>query len=194
MKKHFLTGLAIVLPIIVTFFLILFIVNFLTAPFLAHSFISKTIVLVVLFFAIAALGYSAEYFFIHSLIKWGEKLIFKIPLIGKVYQSVQDILHTFFGNPEQFSKTALAEFPNEKSTTLGFITNDHLIIQGKEEMGPFSAFYVPGNPNPMMGFLILVPKEKLKRADLVMREASRFIFSCGILKPENPFPKESSPL
>lgn len=199
MKKYFLTGLAIILPFVVTLVLIQTIVNFLTAPFvgivelvfpstaldpLLLTFLSKFAILIFLFFATAALGYSAEYFFVHTLIGWGNRLIGKIPLIGNIYQTIQDTIHTFYGKSDQFSKVGEIPFPNSKSTTLGFITNENMKIQGREDLGTFASIYVPGNPNPIMGFWILVPQDQLATLDLSAREASRFIFSCGVLKAQ----------
>jgi uncharacterized membrane protein len=197
MKKYFLTGLAIILPFVVTVALIQAIVNLLTAPFLGiveHLFpstslnpylltlFSKFLILLFLFFATAAVGYSAEYLLVHTLIGWGNRVIRKIPLIGNVYQMIQDIIQTFYGKEDQFSKVGKIPFPSRESTTLGFVTNENMKIQGKEELGAFASVYVPGNPNPMMGFWLLVPQDQVAALDLSAREASRFIFSCGVLK------------
>lgn len=196
MKTYFLTGLAIILPVFVTLFLIQAVVNLLTAPFIGIveylfpyvssdsvllQFLSKLMILILLFFSTVAIGYSAEYLVVNTLIGWGNKLILKIPLIGNIYQMVQDIIHTFYGKQDQFSKVGKIPFPNSQTFTLGFITSESILIQGKENLGPFASIYIPGNPNPMMGFWVLVPKDKLVPLDISAKEASRFIFSCGVL-------------
>lgn len=200
MKNYFLAGLAMILPIIVTLFLIQTVVNFLTAPFLGIvealfpqanldpillSVLSKIAVLIFLFFATAAVGYFAEYFFVRSLIGWGNWLIRKIPLVGSIYQMLQDALRTFYDKQDQFSKVGKVPFPTTASSTLGFITNEEMTIGGKEELGTFASVYIPGNPNPIMGFWLLVPKDQVTLLDISAKEASRFIFSCGILKNES---------
>lgn len=198
MKAYFLTGLAIILPIILTIFFIGAVVNILTTPFLGiieylfptvslDPFFIKGIVLIILFFATTAIGYSAEHFVVNTILGWGNSLIRKIPLVGNIYQMIQDIIQTFYGKQEQFSKVGKVFFPNSKTTTLGFITNGEIHIQGKEDLGAFASVYIPGNPNPIMGFWVLVPKDKLVALDISAKEASRFIFSCGVLKAENSF-------
>lgn len=200
MKKYLITGLAIILPFGVTLFLVQAIISFLTTPFhglveqffpqgsldpLLLTFLSKGLILVCLFFFTVGVGYSAEYLLVHTLMGWGNQLIGKIPLIGTIYQMIHDIIHTFYGKQEQFSQVAKVPFPHLESSALGFMTNGEMTIQGREDLGTFASLYIPGNPNPIMGFWLLVPKERLTPLELSAKEASRFIFSCGILKVKN---------
>src|SRR2546423_1254878 len=105
MKKYFLTGLVLLLPLAVTIAILIFIFNFLTEPFagivaqiLGHYglldrnflfisvrefqfFISQVLILLFLFFFTVVLGIIARYFFVHYLIRFWDYVIHKIPLV-----------------------------------------------------------------------------------------------------------------
>ena len=109
MKKYFVTGLVILLPIAVTVFVLAFIINFLTQPFiglvsrfLAHFDIinrgflfltpeqllrygSQLIILVILFLVTVLLGMFARWFFFHTLLRLSDSVLHRIPIVNKVY-------------------------------------------------------------------------------------------------------------
>ena len=97
MRKYFITGLVILLPLALTIAIVLFVFNLLTQPFAGfiksifqhYTFfqngflflnseqvqqaISQLIILLILFFATVLIGFIARWFFIHYLIRLGEK-------------------------------------------------------------------------------------------------------------------------
>ena len=120
MKKYFITGLAILLPLTVTVAIIIFLVNFLTKPFMGlvtkflyHTKIkdvsflfftseqviqygSKILIIIGLLLITLFLGYIARWFFIKSLISLSDKILHRIPIINKVYKTTQEIIKTLF--------------------------------------------------------------------------------------------------
>lgn len=122
MKKHFLTGLVILLPVTLTVLVVVFVFNLLTEPFLGisqafltryhlfqHGFfffspeqvqllISKFLILLVLFLATVSLGLAARWVFFHYVIKFWEALVARIPLVNSVYRACNDVIRTIFGS------------------------------------------------------------------------------------------------
>lgn len=210
MKKYFFSGLAIILPIILTFLVLNFLVKFLTAPFLAltqyvltqiahafgsnyfdHSqlslFISQLLILLFLFSLIMLVGALGRHFLTNALISLGDRLIHSIPFANKIYKAVQDVVKNIFNEDKpSFSKAVIVPFPHSKAEAIGFITKENMassITSSKHE--DYISVFVPGTPNPMMGFMLLVPKKFLKPLNLTMDEALKFVVSCGVIYKKN---------
>ena len=104
MKKYFLTGLVILLPLAVTIAVLLFLINFLTQPFIGvvsavlskmnllnRNFLflspehlvrytSQVVILILLFIITVLLGAITRWFVINSLFRLGDKIIHRILL------------------------------------------------------------------------------------------------------------------
>lgn len=205
MKRYFLAGLAAILPLFITIMVVKFIINFLTAPFLGltqsfvdllirqHPFLalfetpeitllySQILILFFLFFTIVLVGFLAEWIFMHTAFKAFDRLIHKIPLINSIYKAVQDIIHTFFSDERPpFSSPVLIPFSKTGANVLAFVTNETVPLPFEKE---FSAVYMPSPPNPMLGFLVLMPKDMISKTTLPAERSIQFIASCGVIDP-----------
>ena len=208
MKKNFLTGLAILLPIVLTFMIVMFFVNLLTKPFLAlttevfaktglldKSFlflsgeqivclISRILVLIILFAATLLIGLLTRHFFADVFFASFDRLIHRIPIINKIYIALQEVMHTIFKSDKtNFSQVALVPFPQEDTYCIGFITKDTLPEGTDLEHIELISVYIPGTPNPMMGFNFLYRREQIIFIDMKVDDALKFIISCGIMFP-----------
>ena len=209
MKKYFSTGLGILLPIALTFMIVGFLINFLTKPFLtmAQAFIiqtdifttpfllfnestlitivSKILILVIIVLVIFIVGLVGKFFLIDYLFRMGDYLFHRLPFINKIYKASQDIVGSLFSSTSSsFSQVVLVPFPSIDNLSIGLITKDALIINtgnGEEEIVPV---YVPGTPNPTVGFMLMFKKSQLIYADMKAEEAMKFVVSCGISMPE----------
>lgn len=193
MKKNFAAGLAILLPIALTFWILMFIVNLLTSPFLgitqeilqAHEIsvlVSKLLILLVLVLLIFIAGFLGRVFFINTIFAWGDKLIHRIPLVNKVYKSLQDAIHTMFHRETTpFSQVVLIPFPHSKAWCLGMITSSSLPGATDTRLTDRVSVFVPGTPNPTVGFMLMYRKEELVYLNLKVEDAVKFIISCGVI-------------
>lgn len=205
MKRYFITGLASILPLYITFLVMKFIINSLTAPFLGltqvfldfvihrHPFFavfetpevtsiySQLLILIFLFLFISLVGFLGQWFLLNTLFGAFDKVMHKIPLINTVYRSVQDIIQTFFSDDRpQFSSPVQIPFSKSGASVIAFVTNETVSLPLK---GEFSALYMPSPPNPMLGFLVLMPKDKIAKTSLPVEKSIQFIASCGIIDP-----------
>ncbi len=208
MKKSFLTGIAILLPVVLTLIIVMFFVNLLTKPFvefvhdifaktglLNNSFfilssdqmiylLSKILILAFLIFSTLMIGFFTQHLFANYFFESFDKIIHKIPVINKIYISLQEVMHTLFKSEKtSFSQVALVPFPKEDTYCIGFVTKD-LLPEGTdtEHLGLISV-YVPGTPNPMMGFNFLYQREQLIFIDMKVDDALKFVISCGVMFP-----------
>lgn len=209
MKKYFLTGLAILLPAALTIILFLFLINLLTKPFLGIlenvfnyynlmdkpfyyftygqilTFFSKLIILILLFIVTVLIGLLTKIVVFHYLIKLGNYIIHRIPLVNKIYKSTQDVIKTVFEEKSsQFSQVVLIPFPSENTLCLGLITNEGgQNLLNDQPYGEVSVF-IPATPNPTMGFVLLYKKEQIIPLNMTVEEALKFIVSVGVMVPD----------
>lgn len=209
MRKYFMTGLGILLPIILTFLIVGFLINFLTKPFLSivqayliqsdlisapflifseytlTNFISKLIILIGLALVVFIVGLIGNFFLVNYFFRLGDFLLHRLPVVNKIYKASKDVVGSLFSsNSRSFSQVVLVPFPGQENLSVGLITKEAMLFNtgsGAEEIVPV---YVPGTPNPTVGFMLMFKKSQLIYADMKAEEAMKFVVSCGIAMPE----------
>lgn len=201
MKKYFLTGLATLLPLALTVWVALFIIKFLTAPFIdvvthivgawpiPHNLIraiSQLLILLALFLFIVGLGLVARWFLFKSLIKIGDRLLHKIPLVNKVYKPTKDIIQSLFNSEKKtFQQVVMLSFPYPGCYTLGLISREAPATCSKAFQSEMVSVFIPTTPNPTTGYMVLRPQSELIVLDMQPDEAIKYIVSCGVVAPSH---------
>lgn len=206
MRKYFFTGLAILLPVVVTIAVVVFLVNLLTQPFLGMLYsaldsaalrdflssypgapqimraIGQVMILILLFFATVLLGMFARWFFFRWLIKIGDKILHRIPIVNKVYKTTQDIInHIFRSRQRSFKQVVMVPFPTSDSYCVGFVSSSGPPICNASVKKDLISVFVPTTPNPTSGFLLLYPADEVRHIDMAPEDAIKFIISCGVI-------------
>ncbi len=216
MKKHFVTGLVILLPLVVTIAVVLFLVNFLTAPFIGavsailtkmhiinRGFLflspeqllrygSQIIILILLFLFTVILGIIARWFLIHTLFRLGDRILHRIPIVNTVYKTTQDIIKTLFvSDKNTFKQVVMVPFPRADVFVLGFIARESPKICSQAAGNDLTSVFVPTTPNPTTGFLLMFKRSELIDIDMKPEDAIKYIVSCGVIIPKSnaPTPK-----
>lgn len=210
MKKYFITGLVILLPLAVTIAIVIFIVNFLTQPFigLVSQFLSsipslnrdflflkqanvlhygsQILILICLFFFTFFLGMIARWFFFKSLISLGDKILHRIPIINKVYKTTQEIIKTLFvTDKNSFKQVVMVPFPNDDAYVIGLVARDAPNICKETTHKNLISILVPTAPNATTGYLLMYDREKVIYLDMKPEDAVKYIVSCGVITPEH---------
>lgn len=207
MRKYFLTGLVTLLPVAVTVWIFITIIHFLTKPFMGlvtgflHNLpnsdlifseksirtVSEILILLGLFFITFFLGLIARRFFFDSLLKFGDKILYRIPLVNKVYKTSKEIVQSLFGSQGQsFKQVVLLPFPTKGSYCIGLISSPSPETCANAIQTPLQSVFIPTAPNPMTGFLVMVPKEELIYLDMKTEEAMKYVVSCAVITPPPP--------
>ncbi len=206
MKKHFVTGLAILLPATITFLIVLFLFNLLTKPFvgfvshllnsshLLHKpffflsgdqvlmYSSQLLSFVTITALIFILGATTQFFFVRGVLSLSDYIFHRIPFVNKIYKAIQDVVQTLFGKEhDEFASVVLAPFPNNKTMSIGFVTRASMMPGEDGTNRAFVSVFIPGTPNPTIGFLILFDKKSLIFLDMTVEEALKTVVSCGIM-------------
>ena len=210
MKKNFYTGLLMILPVVITFYIFNWLFN------IAFRIINNTIIikvlkrLVVLFlgegadafyiqlliyivaaiiivFSITLLGYMTKVVFFSKIIKKTTNILERIPIIKTVYSTSKQIIGVVYsGDGESvYKKVVAVEFPRKGIYAIGFITADKNtalkeFLADKEIVNVF----VPTAPNPTSGFLLCMPKEDIHPLNMSVEWAFKLIVSGGYITEE----------
>ncbi|HNT89146.1 MAG TPA: DUF502 domain-containing protein, partial [Candidatus Hydrogenedentes bacterium] len=130
-------------------------------------------------------GLLARYLVTRRLIRLGEVLLARIPLINKVYRAVQQTRDVFVGRGAVFQEVVLVEYPRRGIWAVGFITAEGDGVIPQTHGAPLTAVFVPTTPNPTSGFLLYFPPEEVTPVDMSVEEAMKLIISGGALDPKS---------
>jgi uncharacterized membrane protein len=209
LRASFLTGLVVVLPIGLTIYIVWAFIGWLDgwilplipASYQPDALISRWLgpeyefpvrgvgVLVFLIVTIIV-GWLAKGLIGRSVIRSGENLVERMPVVRSVYGAIKQIAETFFNKKEQsFDKVVLVEFPRPGAWALGFLSTrpkgelaDRLAALGPD----MSAVFVGLTPFTS-GMLLFVPTKDLIVMDMGVDDAAKLIVSGGLVYPT---PKE----
>ena len=172
LAKSFLQGLAVVVPIAVTAYVVYQVVvtidGWMRIPIpgvgLAVTLASIT---VIGFVTTRTLGKRA----------WGavERLLERLPVVKLLYSSLRQLLNAFVGEKKSFDRPVMIEVgPGVK--VMGFITCDRF---DDPNLIGHVAVYLPQSYN-FAGNLLVVPAERVRRMDADGAQAMAFIVSGGV--------------
>ena len=194
-RRNFLAGVAIVLPLAVTIWLVASFVSLVdnnVLPFLPEPFrITAQHVpgagIMVAVTALAALGALAGNFLGRAIIQEVDDFVGRVPLIRSIYGGTKQVFKQVAA-PEQrsFKDAVLIEFPMPGFWTIGFITN----LAPDLVEADMVAVYVPQAPIPTTGFLIYAQRAALKLLPITAEEALKKIISLGSAQ-DTPKPGET---
>jgi uncharacterized membrane protein len=200
-KKYFFTGLVILLPVAVTIWLVRFFLNLLTAPFMGLisiwtdrlpfsspqliGAISQILIILALVLIMWITGFVAKKFFFHQLIRFGDNLLIKIPLVRKVYKTSKEIVNSLFGSKENsFQQVVLLPFPYHGSYCIGLISSTSPKTCSNASDSELLSIFIPTTPNPATGFLVMCNKKDLIYLNMKTEEAIKYVVSCAVIQPE----------
>ncbi len=194
-KRYFITGLLIWVPLVITGWVLSMIVSTLdqSLRLLPESIHPEHLVgfaipgagAVLTLLMILLTGLLATNFIGQKLVVWWEKLLARIPVVNSVYNSVKQVSDTLFSpNGNAFRKALLVRYPHQDSLTIAFMTGQPGgdVINHLE--GDYVSVYVPTTPNPTSGFFLMMPAKDVIELDMTVDEALKYIISMGVVAPQ----------
>ena len=149
-------------------------------------FTSRILVILSLFIITFLVGFLANKFIISHFIAFANRLFLYIPGLRSIYCFCQNITKaTFSTSKPPFNGSVLISFPQKDSVALGLVTGpipDPLKNHIKELD---VAVFVPTAPHPISGFILMTSKKCICPVDMTTEEVFKFIISCGIIPPEH---------
>lgn len=194
MKKYFLTGMVVMLPILLTAYLLWFLFTWsgqifgqllVYVPYLQD--IPRTVRLLVgfvlLVLVIYVVGFLASHLIGRRLLQVWDGFISRVPLARLVYGTTKQFTDNFFSNRFAFRQVVAVEYPRPGTYALGFLTTDK--TWEMENGTTVHTVYLPNTPNPTGGRIMLVPPRRLLRVKMSVEEAIKLIVSGGMVFPPN---------
>jgi len=191
LRRHFFTGLFVIVPAWGTYLILSGLLGSLDGvlgPFLKAQgiYYLPGMGLLALVLVIFTIGIAVGNLIGRRLLLLWERTLQRLPLVRNVYFLVKSIVDTFAlqaEGTEKFRRVVLIEYPRAGAHTLGFVTGEmqgdrHLLAREK-----VINVFVPTVPNPISGFLLLVPESKVIPVTLSVEEAMKMAVSCGLYNP-----------
>jgi len=195
LRKYFISGLLVWLPIWVTLLVIKFLVDILSKSLLLlpHSYQPDVLLgfhvpgigVIITLVVILLTGIFAANIIGGRLVALGDSIMARIPLVRTVYMGVKQVLHTLFTpGGQSFRKVLLVEFPHPGSLSIAFQTGEvGRDIDGSFDVEPMVTYFIPTTPNPTSGFLMMAPRSKVIELEMSVDQALKFVISLGVMQP-----------
>ncbi len=104
-----------------------------------------------------------------------DSLLDKLPALGRLYQTLKQILGYGEGEDAIFHETVLVPGKDSQSEELGLVTNRIPDDQGNTKL----VIFVPGVPNPTSGRLIVMDQEDIKPLSMPVNTTLKALVSMG---------------
>lgn len=191
MKRYFIAGLLVWVPLAVTIWLIRFLVTTMDGvlpEWMIPDVIERQHIpgmgLVAVLLLVFATGVLAANFIGERLVLWWEMLLARIPIVRTIYSSVKQVSDTILSpNGQAFRKAVLVQYPRQGSWTIAFLTGAPGPGVTEHLPGEHVSVYVPTTPNPTSGFFLLMPKREVVELDMSVDAALKYIVSMGVVAP-----------
>jgi uncharacterized membrane protein len=195
MRKYFITGLLVLVPLAITVWVLNLVIGTMDQSLLIvperwqpHTLVGfnipglGTILTILIIFVTGLLTNNLVGNYVLRL--W-ESLLRRIPVVSSLYGSVKQVSDTLFSSSgNAFRKAVLIPYPHADSYTIAFLTGvpggdvkNHLV-------GDFVSVYVPTTPNPTSGFFLMMEKSRVVELDMSVDAALKYIVSMGVVAPE----------
>jgi uncharacterized membrane protein len=190
----FIRGLIVLLPLLITIWLIFFFYNFLDGIlgniitlFIGHHIPGLGFVLIIAL--ILFVGLISPLLIGKRLIDVGDDIMNKVPVVKSIYSSVKQVNDVLFmeRDTKGFNRACLVEYPRKGIWSVGFVTSDAAKEIEKKTGGwrnKMLNIFIANTPTPATGFLIVVPAKEVKLLDMKIDDAFKYVISGGVLKPK----------
>jgi uncharacterized membrane protein len=188
-KKYFLAGLLVTVPLIVTYYVLksLFgaldgLLNPVVHKLLGYNIPGLGAIVTILLVLLA--GAVATNYLGARLIGAGDRLLGHTPLVRVIYFATKQLVQSVTTPRDAaFSEVVLVEYPREGTYAIGFLAgrcrlDTAGVIEGRKLV------FMPTSPTPFTGFLVLVRNEEVHPVDLSLEAAIKLLVSGGIVTPE----------
>tara|TARA_X000000368_G_C23036512_1_gene714799 strand:- start:211 stop:822 length:612 start_codon:yes stop_codon:yes gene_type:complete len=191
-KKNFITGLLVLIPLILTFWVLFSLIKFLDQILflfpetLRPDYLLGTEVfgfgVILTFIIILVTGIIANNFFGKKIITLYEVILNRLPFVKSVYKSIKQVSDTLLSSSgNAFTKAVLIEFPISGTYTFAFITGEPDQVLTKNLKGKYLNVYVPTTPNPTSGYTLMVPRDKVVELDIGVDQVLKYVISMGVV-------------
>lgn len=195
MRKYFVTGLLILVPLAITLWVLNLIISTMDQSLLLlpvqwrpealFGFHVPGIGTILTLLIVFLTGLATRNFVGKQIVYLWESMLIRIPVVNSIYSSVKQVSDTLFSSSgNAFRKAMLVPYPREGSWTIAFLTGVPGGDVKNHLQGDYISVYVPTTPNPTSGFFLMLPRADAIELDMTVDEALKYIVSMGVVAPE----------
>lgn len=195
MRKYFITGLLILVPLAITLWVLNLIIGTMDQSLLLlpERWRPETLVgfhipglgTILTLLIVFITGLLTQNFVGNYVIVVWEAMLKRIPVVNSIYSSVKQVSDTLFSSSgNAFRKALLVQYPREGCWTIAFLTGTPGGDVKNHLHGDYVSVYVPTTPNPTSGFFLMMPRADVVELDMSVDAALKYIVSMGVVAPE----------
>tara|TARA_B100000686_G_scaffold331249_1_gene394525 strand:- start:3549 stop:4178 length:630 start_codon:yes stop_codon:yes gene_type:complete len=196
MKRYFITGLLIWVPLGLTAWVLKFLIGTMDQSLLLlpDKFQPEQILgmkvygvgTILTLLVVFVTGLMTANIIGQKLLSLWEGILWRIPVVKSIYWSIKQVSDTIFSSQgEAFHKALLIQYPRNGLWTIAFMTGQPGGDVANHLDEKYISVYVPTTPNPTSGFFLMMPKEDVIELDMSVDEALKYIISMGVISPNN---------
>lgn len=194
MRKYFITGLLVLIPLAITAWVLRLVIVTMDHSLLLlppswrpdslvgfHIPGSGALLTIVVIFVTGLLVRNYIGTYLHDI--W-ESLLRRIPIVNTLYFGIKQISDTLFSSTGNAFRTAvLVQYPREGLWTIAFITGAPGGDVRIHLPGDYVSIYVPTTPNPTSGFFLMLRRSDVIELNMSVDDALKYIISMGVVAP-----------
>ena len=196
-RRFFFTGFLVTAPILITLYVTWIVITFIdsqVASLLPEYLDFRTafpyqipgfgLLIVIIFITI--IGALTQGLIGRTLLKTGERIVSKMPIVRSIYSALKQIMETIMStNSNSFREVVLVEYPRKGIWVIGFVTGDTKgEVQKLLKKNQLINIFIPTTPNPTSGFLLFIPKKDVLYLKMSVEQAVKLVISGGIVSPK----------
>lgn len=198
-RRYFVAGLLAFAPIAITIWAIAWIIRQLDGLMLPRVIallfpnleqppsLPPLVGLLFTFVVILLSGVLVRHFFGHELVRFGERLLSRVPVARSIYNAVKQLFEALVSGSDSksnFNSVVLVEYPRRGIWGIAFVTGYASgPLKAALDVGPLLNCFIPTTPNPTSGFYLLVPEADVVALDITVEDAFKAIMSAGLVTP-----------
>jgi len=199
LRNYFLTGFIVAAPLAITVYIVWSFIGWIDSwvkPYIPAAYSPDTYLpfalpgfgLLVAVFIITMIGFLTANFVGRSIVRFGEHLLTRMPLVRGVYKALKQIFETVLSNKnDTFRQVGLVEYPRKDVWSLVFVPGEkesEINARLDREGDPLVGVFMPCTPNPTTGFLMYVYRSEIVMLDMSIEDGAKLIVSAGLVAPE----------
>lgn len=200
MKQYLLTGLLVLIPLVITLWVLNVIIGILdqTLLLLPQAWHPDNLLgihipglgVILTVVTVLTTGLLVRNVFGQRLLEYWEGMLRRIPFVNAIYNSVKQVSDTLLSDSgHAFRKVLLVRYPHPQAWSLAFLTSVPgevvKMLEGEEYVGVF----IPTTPSPVNGFYFYVKKSETIELDISVDAAFKAIVSMGVVTNSEASPK-----
>ncbi len=204
LQSVFIGGFVVLIPLLVTLYILSFIYHFATgfsypvAKWMltsdifgrfgpidtsrAASYLAPVLAILLTAGFIYLIGVLSTFVIGRRILNIVDRFVENLPLLKGIYGTTKQVIGVFrqSGGGAGFQRVVLVEFPRIGLWTIAFVTNE---ITDTSRGEKYVTIFIPMTPNPTSGFFQMVREHEVRNTDWTVDQGIKIVLSGGLLAP-----------